>query len=143
MIRPQLDESTASSLFHGAFGACIAYDDVVCMRMFPLHRLVKWTLDLDSFQTAAKQPVVIFVANLMMNRAVVVATSDATPLMAAPGSKSCVPAAPPDARPGDHDGVLRCVPQPDQGVHGRTVTLARLLIPNKLAIPRLEFDIHA
>lgn len=64
-----------ASMLHGLFGGYAFYDHVVSTRLLPLHRLVKWTKELQAHMTSSASgaaPVVLVAASFLFDKLVVV-----------------------------------------------------------------------
>lgn len=97
------------SIFYGLFGGYMTYDDLICMRMLPLDRMVRYSGSYSGRVLAPRRLAVVAASLRIIDRAIVVDLSDGSVHVAAARSGANAPAAPADATPGARDGVLRCV----------------------------------
>jgi len=98
-------------MLRGLFGGYSYYDQVVSLRLFPLARVVTWTMRLRQqvLKTSAPDSRVVIAGNFNMNKLVVVDCNTGLVKACLSDKSTSVPAAPADTRPGACDGMLRWV----------------------------------
>lgn len=97
------------SIFHGLFGGYSFYSHLVCTRMLPLRRLVRWTRTAHSqLGFPPRDQRALFAASHNFNKMVYCDGADGLPKIASVDKETCLEAVPADTPGGmPRDGVLR------------------------------------